>query len=670
MRVSLKIDGDASGAVQAATDTSHAVVDLDKAVAAVSKKIVDSFEKASGAAGKAIQGIGEAAGVANDNAIDKISGVTQKVAQLTAGVFGAESAFGKLTAGTASVISGFGAVVRAATPIALISGIVGLVTSAMSTLHSIMSTGAQTSQRDLDEQARLIGVVRDAYRDASRAAGEFFEQSKAVTQLQLSQSTIALRSDLQRQVASAVGGFFENYAIAGLSKLGSPFADDSELRNIETLKSSVAALNAAIASGSTDVRKYVDEIAEIGNAAAATNPKLAKAASDIVKAFSSATADQNRIAQNEAALAQLNGTATETQKRLLGISTATREAGENFDRYLKSVDRRSAAMEAEATALGGSTGAMEKFRTQVVLTESAHQAGAGVAEKYAAAIAKISARAGEASQKLAVARIESAATFQLQQLGRNSIDQSVAGQLDGAFGDQLDMNGSTAQLVRFTERMKELKATTLELTQGIFRDFRNEIANGATAWEAFGRAGSNAVQRVADKIADKALDSLVSNMFGSFLGGGTSGGAGGLIGRLFMAAGGGTFGPGWGVVGEEGPELIRVFNGGVTVYPNDVSKPYLPGFAQGGTLSPLGNVTRLPRGGQDNSPAMASPMAISVNVAGARGNQEIHDMVAAGVASGIRQFAGSRQFDVQTQASIRKALARGNGNLARGAGVG
>lgn len=613
MRVSLKIDGDASGAVQATTETSHAVVDLDKAVSAVSKKIVDSFEKASGAAGKAIQGISEAAGAANDNAVDKISGVTQKVAQLTAGVFGAESAFGKLTAGAATVVSGFGAVVRAATPIALISGIVGLVTSAMSTLHSVMSTGAQTSQRDLDEQARLIGVVRDAYRDASKAAGEFFEQSKAVTQLQLSQSTIALRSDLQRQVTSAVGGFNEDYAIAGLSKLGSPFADDSGLRNIETLKPLVMALNAAVASGSTDVRKYVDEIAALGNAAAATNPKLAKAASDLVKDFSGAADNQNRIAQNEAALAKFNGTATETQKRLLGISTATREGGDNFERYLKSVDRRSAAMEAEATALGGSTGAMEKFRTQVVLTESAHQAGAGVAEKYAAAIAKISARAGEASQKLAVARIESAATFQLQQLGRSSIDQSVAGQLDGAFGDQLDMNGSTAQLVRFTERMKELKATTLELTQGIFRDFRNEIANGASAWDAFGRAGVNAMQRIADKIADKALDSVVSNMFGSFLGGGTSGGAGGLIGRFFAAAGGGTFGPGWGVVGEEGPEIIRVFNGGVTVYPHQASKPYLPGFAEGGTLTALGNVTRLPRGGQDNAPVNFAAPQIIIN---------------------------------------------------------
>jgi hypothetical protein len=87
---------------------------------------------------------------------------------------------------------------------------------------------------------------------------------------------------------------------------------------------------------------------------------------------------------------------------------------------------------------------------------------------------------------------------------------------------------------------------------------------------------------------------------GSLVGavGGTSIGGAPLV---FAAAGGGTFGPGWGVVGEQGPELIKVHNGGVTVIPNNISKPYLPGFAAGGMLSPSGNVSRMPGMGQDNT---------------------------------------------------------------------
>ncbi len=72
----------------------------------------------------------------------------------------------------------------------------------------------------------------------------------------------------------------------------------------------------------------------------------------------------------------------------------------------------------------------------------------------------------------------------------------------------------------------------------------------------------------------------------------------------FAAANGGTFGPGWGLVGERGPEIIQVHSAGVTVYPNSVSAPYLPKFADGGSLSPNGNVTRLSRSMQNNDAAI------------------------------------------------------------------
>lgn len=160
--------------------------------------------------------------------------------------------------------------------------------------------------------------------------------------------------------------------------------------------------------------------------------------------------------------------------------------------------------------------------------------------------------------------------------------------------------------------------------QSSFTDFSQQIRNGATAWDAFRAAGANALGRIADKLASMAADNLWNSAFGG------SSGLSGIIGALFgagpgtgttsatagassfmmggqsfpmfAAAGGGTFGPGWGVVGERGPELIKVNKGSVTVVPNHVSKPYLPGFAEGGMLSAIGNVTRLPFG-QDNRSA-------------------------------------------------------------------
>jgi hypothetical protein len=113
----------------------------------------------------------------------------------------------------------------------------------------------------------------------------------------------------------------------------------------------------------------------------------------------------------------------------------------------------------------------------------------------------------------------------------------------------------------------------------------------------------------------KPLIDGLSGMFGIGTGTVANGGIvlGGAAGPgVFAAANGGSFGPGWGVVGERGPELINVHSRGVTVVPNHISKPYLPGFAAGGTLSPAGNVTRLPFGQNNAAPVTFGDIHITV----------------------------------------------------------
>lgn len=150
-----------------------------------------------------------------------------------------------------------------------------------------------------------------------------------------------------------------------------------------------------------------------------------------------------------------------------------------------------------------------------------------------------------------------------------------------------------------------------------FVDFGQQIRNGASAWDAFRTAGTNALGKIADKLMTMATDKLWTSAFG---GAGSSGGflgsVFGGIGKLFAAADGGTFGPGWGVVGERGPELINVHSRGVTVIPNHISKPYLPGFAEGGMLSQSGNVTRLPFG-QNNEPTTVINYSPNIDARGA-----------------------------------------------------
>lgn len=165
---------------------------------------------------------------------------------------------------------------------------------------------------------------------------------------------------------------------------------------------------------------------------------------------------------------------------------------------------------------------------------------------------------------------------------------------------QLDQFATTSTNA-ISPALTDMLMGTTSLSDG-FKNLGNTIVKAAT----------DAVIKLT--IIKPLIDSLQSSLGGgalSFLGIGTgtvaNGGItlGGPSGPMpFAAANGGTFGPGWGVVGERGPELINVHSRGVTVVPNHISKPYLPGFADGGMLNHDGGVTRLPFG-QNNSPKVS-----------------------------------------------------------------
>ncbi len=165
-------------------------------------------------------------------------------------------------------------------------------------------------------------------------------------------------------------------------------------------------------------------------------------------------------------------------------------------------------------------------------------------------------------------------------------------------------------------QLDSLLVDTMNVNRGFFVEFGQNLRQGASAWDSFKKAGSDALGHIADKLMQMAADNLFANAFGGKSGGGLFGLLGGLFGGSggitlggpggptpFAAANGGTFGPGWGVVGERGPELIKVNRGSVTVVPNHVSRAALPGFAAGGTLDSASNVRRMAFG-QDNSPVV------------------------------------------------------------------
>jgi hypothetical protein len=275
-----------------------------------------------------------------------------------------------------------------------------------------------------------------------------------------------------------------------------------------------------------------------------------------------------------------------------------------------------------------------------VLNEAAQQHGITVAGAYADKIALIATRAGDAAQKLAVANLASQTAFNRDQIGRTTIDASVADQMRGTFGNNADLNGAAASAIRTNETLKDLKATTQDLASGAFRDFRTAVQGGANALTALGTAGVNALNKIIDKLADKAFDKLISGAFnslgggfnfGSFFGGGSGVNANGSISGAVGATsiGGAPLVGGFDVGGYTGAggkyEPAGIVHRDEYVFDQDsvrriglgnltrLHRGYDTGGLVGGP-SPWGNVSRLPRGGQDNGQASASPMQLQVSV--------------------------------------------------------
>lgn len=205
-----------------------------------------------------------------------------------------------------------------------------------------------------------------------------------------------------------------------------------------------------------------------------------------------------------------------------------------------------------------------------------------------------------------------AANYSTKQLEELSDQAKVAAAALPQF--QQAMNDAT----NARKQLDGLATEAMSVNRGFFTTFGQQIRQGANAWDAFKSSGLDALGKIADKLSSMAADKLFASAFGGSSGGlaslfgvggsGTVANGGIVLGGaagpgVFAAANGGTFGPGWGVVGERGPELINVHKGGVTVIPNHVSKPFLPGFADGGSMDGAGNVKRMGFG-QDNGPAV------------------------------------------------------------------
>ncbi|MDB5617467.1 hypothetical protein [Tardiphaga sp.] len=315
------------------------------------------------------------------------------------------------------------------------------ITAASTAYYALTASSGPTLEASLSEQARLLGSVKDAYRDAAEKAGKFYDQSKAILELQTSQNINALQSNIRHQTSSflrsTVPVAAPTDAMGGITGAGA--FDISP--NFGPFKSALEELSGNIALGAPAVEKFRNAIADIGN----SNPALAGVANGLLSASQEAGMTADKVKDMQRSLRLLRGTATPEDREGLGLSNRIRTAAparDPFDGAVISANKHIAAMRADADAVGATAGEHARLRAEAQLLEAAQQKGGAATDAQKQKISELGQAASDAATKLARASVDHEISFGRQTAFMSSEDVAIARQLASIYPDVATALGS------------------------------------------------------------------------------------------------------------------------------------------------------------------------------------------------------------------------------------
>ncbi len=628
-----------SSQVKAATGDLNKLTTAGNAVEASQQRI----KTASGQVGvtfKTVQQMADRAGVSFDEMKSKLeAGVTvvNKASQALKNASGPGIGTG-LSSVAARILSNYNA----------ISLVLQGVSAASAAYLALNEANAPTLEKSLEEQARLLGVVKAAYRDAANAAGSFYDESKAVYTLQATINQSRLQEQLAAQTKSILSkNLTDPGALAGYTQeFFTPENIGPALAQIAPFQAALTNLRQSVIDGKPDILAYRDAIAALGNASNETIIK--KIANDILTGSQDAADLAVKVKEVERVLRLLNGTATKGDRAGLGLSNHTPRVADPFASSENSINRHIAQMKADAEAVGVTSAEHARLRTQAQLLEAAQRNGGDATDAQKKRIAELGQAASDAAAALARANIASDISFGKQTSFLSSEDVAIASKLRDLYGNDVPaaLASSEATALRLVDTMKQLgQAFENDLSNGLY----NIISGTTSAKDGFKQMTLSIIQDIEKIIIKMAivrpLMAGLGGLFGFSDGGYVNPGssANPLSGLTAADYGVGFASGGYtGAGGKYAPAGIvhrgeYVFDAASTsrigVGNLERIRRSLPGFADGGYA---GNVVSMSGRGQDNS---ATP------------------------AFSITQNIDARGADAQTQARLVAAVAKSNKDL-------
>jgi len=509
------------------------------------------------------------------------------------------------------LVTGFGAV-------GIAIGVVGGI--ALQYFGTLIGSG-EDSAKVLKEQQQLIEATAQAWGEAVPALQQYVDQLQRAADLKnlddslkvLSQQTIA---NVKTSVDDLRGSFAnltqdlrqageEDQVIINLEKAFNDFVKAAQegkdvTSQVKTVNDALsAAINSTGLPALSEWAASFNGVATAAANAAGQVEKLSNSAltaklfgNDKMNPLSPLSIYDGKVVANDQNPA---GTVVTDDGRYVPIPTPsdrpspygfaepkTNTAGlkRNADAYrdlIKNAHDRIDQMKLEAQTAGETGIAAETLSFKLKLLQDATDKGRTITAAQRAEIEKLADAYKEAATAAATAKLQADLAFQQRQMGRSTLDQTVASTLQ-QYGLPDDLNSYEAGLIRANEQMK----TARELAGDFVSTLSDGLRNGEGLWKSFGNAALSVLNKITDTLLNDVLNALFRVNSAGSSGGSLLGGLGSLLGlggssgafppapspSIGLFANGTSSAPGglaW--VGERGPELVNLPRG-AQVVPN------------------------------------------------------------------------------------------------------
>lgn len=532
-------------------------------------------------------------------------------------------------------------------------------------MYPLLQAAAAGLKEAGGDVAKLTGLVKDgkvsseAFFRAIQAGAPLLEEKLAGAALTTEQALTRLNNEFIR----AVGEF--DRATGASQTLAAA---------INTLAGSIGGIGQSAAAAVNGVQALIAKVGELAKASAGVQRQQALAYQEERSARVSQGREmglanaggRDALAQDRA---EANAKATEQNRRALADFRATEVEFANALKTTALPPNRPAGL-----GRGIKPVSLDDFKVPGEEKGSGGGGGGGGSDKDKATSLERYVINLQKAGELAKADLATAGLSNVErEKARALVEATAAAQKDFAAGLRetaelttaekdriLALAAATAQWKEEAKRVKDAMDFTSDLAKDAFKGLVSDLMAGKSAADAL----ANALQKMASKLADKAIDGLFDSLFKAGTGGGS-----GLLGKIFgFADGGRVAGPG---SGKSDSILARLSNGEFVVNARSARQygPLLdainsgktPKFAGGGMVGGAPSMAGLrpptiPSFGGGQRGNGNQRLAMTVDVRGATGNQEIQTMVRQGIAAGIQAY--DRQLDRSLPGKLAVADAR------------